>query len=402
MSNKHKKKKNTKNSIKDGTLDTIKAIISAKNITDLHGPLQVAIELEHATIPPYLTAQFSLKPIPPFADKLTDEDQRRKKVWQVIHSVVIEEMMHMTIAANILNALGGAPSINKKKFVPDYPTKLPMHIDEKLKVHLKKFSRQHVKHTFMSIEEPEPYEHPTYTELREQYAKNPDMKFDDYIITIGLFYHLLQGAINYLAPDWLPGDPKKQVTSKFYGRNDLFPILTKKDALDAIDIIVEQGEGTEKTGVLDEDGELAHYYRFKELYKGRAVRRGDCGDVITQENGEPIFDGASLILDGQKSIWNISFAETTKVLSEEWNINVANNRGEFLLREFNTLYNSLLFGLHNVFNNQSITLDETIGVMFDLSLIAQRLCATPIPGVVNDDGPVHWAPTFQFQKSRLK
>ena len=50
---------------------------------DLQAALQVAIELEHSTIPPYLTAYYSIKP------------GANAEVAQLIYSVVIEEMFHM-------------------------------------------------------------------------------------------------------------------------------------------------------------------------------------------------------------------------------------------------------------------------------------------------------------------
>ena len=43
-----------------------------------------------------------------------------------IHSVVVEEMVHMTIAANVLNAVGGAPMIDSPAFIPTYPSLLPL------------------------------------------------------------------------------------------------------------------------------------------------------------------------------------------------------------------------------------------------------------------------------------
>ena len=42
-----------------------------------------------------------------------------------IKGVVIEEMLHMTIAANVLNAVGGHPAIDRPDFVPNYPQDLP-------------------------------------------------------------------------------------------------------------------------------------------------------------------------------------------------------------------------------------------------------------------------------------
>ena len=69
-------------------------------LNDLRAHLQWAIELEHATIPPYLCALYSIKP-----GKNTD-------AAAAITSVFVEEMLHLTLAANVLNAIGGAPVID--------------------------------------------------------------------------------------------------------------------------------------------------------------------------------------------------------------------------------------------------------------------------------------------------
>jgi hypothetical protein len=120
----------------------IEGVKSATCATDLHYYLQKAVELEHSTIPPYLTAMFSLKP------------GVNRKIGELIRTVVVEEMLHMTIAANILIATGGGPQINTADFVPDYPGPLPMNIGD-LKVGIEAFSIQLVENIFMAIEEPE-------------------------------------------------------------------------------------------------------------------------------------------------------------------------------------------------------------------------------------------------------
>nr|MCU0322110.1 ferritin-like protein [Chitinophagaceae bacterium] len=54
-----------------------------KTIDSLKKHLQVAIELEHSTIPPYLCALYSIK------------EGTNVAASQIIRSVVIEEMLHM-------------------------------------------------------------------------------------------------------------------------------------------------------------------------------------------------------------------------------------------------------------------------------------------------------------------
>ena len=71
---------------------------------DLHYYLQKAVELEHSTIPPYLTAMFSVKP------------GANRRIGELIRSIVIEEMLHMTISANILIAIGGGLQMLRVEF----------------------------------------------------------------------------------------------------------------------------------------------------------------------------------------------------------------------------------------------------------------------------------------------
>ena len=68
-----------------------------------------AMRLEFATIPPYLTAMLSLKP------------GTNRDIWWAIHDVVVDEMLHLLIAGNLLNALGGRPDFLHTRFVPTYP-----------------------------------------------------------------------------------------------------------------------------------------------------------------------------------------------------------------------------------------------------------------------------------------
>ena len=88
---------------------TIPAKMRIKTLDELKAHLQKAIEVEHSTIPPYLCALYSIK------------DGHNQEAAQIIKSVVLEEMLHMILAANVLNAIGGEPILTHPKFVPKYP-----------------------------------------------------------------------------------------------------------------------------------------------------------------------------------------------------------------------------------------------------------------------------------------
>src|SRR5947209_4499291 len=69
--------------------------------------------LEHGTIPVYLTALYSLHP------------GSNSDAFHVIRVVAVEEMLHLTLAANLMNAVGGSPDLTAPGFVPDFPAYLP-------------------------------------------------------------------------------------------------------------------------------------------------------------------------------------------------------------------------------------------------------------------------------------
>jgi hypothetical protein len=203
--------------------------------------LQNAVELEHATIPPYLTAMYSLRP------------GTNEEISSLVRSVVIEEMLHMTIAANILVAIGGSPQINNPAFVPKYPGPLPMGIGGNLIVPIKAFSKDLVKEVFMEIEEPEdPI--PVSTSLA---AEEPEFA------TIGQFYQEIQRKITELGDGIFTVGPERQVLTWFDSER-LFPIVDVESANRAIETVVIEGEGT-STDPFEGDGEPAHFYRFGEM-----------------------------------------------------------------------------------------------------------------------------------------
>ena len=75
--------------------------------------LEAAVKLELSTIPPYLCALYTIHP----------EGNDEAKL--VIRSVVVEEMLHMVLAANVLNAIGGDPRVAGPEHAPRYPHELP-------------------------------------------------------------------------------------------------------------------------------------------------------------------------------------------------------------------------------------------------------------------------------------
>src|SRR5262245_12981503 len=85
--------------------------------------LQEAVELEFSTIPPYLYAMWSIDPG-------GDPDD----MSAAIRHVVVEEMLHMGLACNLLAGSGGTPRLVSA--VPRYPGPLKAGVHAGLEVGL--------------------------------------------------------------------------------------------------------------------------------------------------------------------------------------------------------------------------------------------------------------------------
>src|SRR5262249_15660585 len=102
------------------------------------------------------------------------------------------------------------------------------------------------------------------------------------------------------------GDREQQVTGRLFrgDRGLVTPIENTTTALAALEEIVKQGEGADHAQVWDGDRDpfhperkqIAHYYRFDELKKGRRYRSGD-----TPESG-PTGDVIGIDWDGVKKM----------------------------------------------------------------------------------------------------
>lgn len=316
----------------------IEGIRQADTPEKLHVYLQNAIELEHSTIPPYLTAMFSLR------------SGTNHRIGTLIRSIVIQEMLHMSIAANILIAIGGRPQINNPAFIPKYPGPLPMDIGG-LIVGIEAFSMPVVKQTFMAIEQPEdeiPVRTPGLLEAAETYA------------TIGEFYDAIKAQIRALGPSIFvnPTAPPQVVAPHWFPPDKLYPITGPDSACRAIDLIKLEGEGTALTPYQSPD-DPAHFYKFGSIVAGR--------ELVTTPTGYA-YAGAAIPFDPD-GIWplkpNCTIAEFAVGTQ-------ARNR----IEQFAWNYSSLLNALHDAFNGEPARLDAAIGAMYDLRVVAVAMMQT--------------------------
>jgi len=211
------------------------------NLADLQAALQLAMQLEFATIPPYLCAQWSI-----------DSAQDPSQVGDMIETIVVQEMFHFALAGNMLTAIGGTPNIANPSFVPTYPTNvLPGGIAQKLAVDLQPLSPNQLQ-VFMQIEYPE------FPPIALALANPP--------ATIGAFYETIASGFATVSPTINPN-------AHFVKMGEAVQIASIADAVAAISRIKGEGEGTQ--GSPDQppaDGaQFAHYYVFKEIAVGKSL-----------------------------------------------------------------------------------------------------------------------------------
>jgi hypothetical protein len=336
--------------------EIVASIRAAKEAADIHQYLQGAIELEHSTIPPYLQAFYSIK------------RGANAIVADLIRSVVVEEMLHMTIAANILNAIGGAPVISKPGFVPDYPAHLPMNVHEGLQVGLAPLSKPLIHDVFMEIEKPE---HP------QNFPVQAMMAAEAGYATIGTFYAAIIDKLRELGDGIFARDPSRQVVdSIWFPAAQLFPIDDVASAVRGIEIIVQQGEGT-SDDPLGAEGAPAHYYRFAEIYHGKRLVPNPSVEEKFSYSGAPIpFDAAG--------IWDM--VTNPKVANYP-----ANGAARAYAERFNGIYTNLLNSLHATFNGAPRHLAKALAGMYELRLAAEALIE-----IRDDASGKQAAPTFEY------
>jgi Ferritin-like len=339
-------------------------------IKELHRYLYLAMQLEHATIPPYLLALYSIHPG-------TNPD-----ATHILRTVVVEEMLHLTLAANILNAVGGTPDLTTPDFVPLYPTPLPDG-ETDFKVDLQRFSKEAVE-TFLKIERPRkaPSEaarlvrRPGTQSLVSRGLRDPQLHY----YSIGEFYEEIARGIYYLAETVGPaklftGAGAKQATAEYYysGGGELFPVTDQETAIAAIDLISGQGEGL-GGDIYDKEHELAHYYRFDQLRLGKYYQAGD-------QPGEP--NGPALTVD-----WDATYPIEKNPRMKDY----GDSELYAAAMAFNQSYAQFLALLTKAFKGEPQLLLDAVPQMFRLREKITQLIHNPIPRKKG----VHAAPTFEL------
>jgi hypothetical protein len=357
-------------------------------LAQLHDYLYRGLRIEHATLPPYLTALYSL------------ERERNSDAWHIIRVVAVEEMLHLTLVANVLNAVRGRPDLTKPGFVPRYPTALPDGEDDFL-VHLRPFGEEAVD-MFLEIERPRQAPAARHRVVEQQALPaevgssfgpesgvagealaavpgQPGLKF----YSIGEFYEEVISGINYLedrardrGKSIFTGDPARQVTQEYFysGGGQIISVTNRDTAVRALTLIAEQGEGL-GGGIYDAEDELAHYYRFQQLKLGRYYQSGD-------EPGSP--SGPRVSVDF-RAAHPVKRDPRLRDYPKDSELRAA-------AVDFNEKYASFLTMLTEAYNGKPGVLLEAVWEMFRIRDTMSRLMRNPIPGQPGKNA----GPTFEL------
>jgi hypothetical protein len=222
--------------------------------------LCAAAELEHALMCEYLFAAFTLK-------RSTDEGLSEDQVnaadrWrQTLLMVAKQEMLHLAINCNLVNALGASPHLSR----PNLPQPAK-HYPSGVRLQLLPFSERALRH-FLYLERPEGMDFDDAEGLAAVESAVPVMSEREIaphlqeFATVGHLYRSIEAGFRHLAQKM--GEDQLFVVSasgqaggELFGWSQLRPITCIDDVVQAIETIVEQGEGPRG------DWREAHFGRF--------------------------------------------------------------------------------------------------------------------------------------------
>jgi hypothetical protein len=323
------------------------------SVEDAQSMLQTAIGVEFGTLPPYLYAMFSIPP------------GENVAAAQLINSVLLQEMIHMCLACNILNAIGGNPALTP----PVYPGPLPGDIGpdggDALIIHLLALSECAMEQG-MNIEQPEDI--PDFPVVQADLLGAEAVPASG---TIGQFYAALDAYLATLPPSAWCAD-RNQITDNQFFPGQLFAINCYADAHRAIQEIVSEGEGAPDEP-LDFQQELAHYYRFGEVFYNK---------VLTKTAEPPGYQWGpeSLGVD-----WSLVYPAIPDPCTHDFSNDPP--AAQAAQDACNAAYTAMVDALQAAVTGTEGALGNAVRAMFDLRLAAKVALHTPLADGVSVAGP---------------
>lgn len=203
----------------EATAGLFSRLHAGPTLQDLQDTAQLALQVEFATVPTYLSGLYSI------ADTSSD-------AYQILRSVVMEEMFHVNQAANIIVALGGMPRFTGDA-VPVFPGYLPQaNPDTTPYLGLYRASVDVFRNVYEAIETPAAFGAPA--------------QGDNYDSIAQLYSALVNAVESYDGNPFTTDGPGRQRTDIYLGKfgGNVEPVVDMKSFNLAVQEIVQQGEGT--------------------------------------------------------------------------------------------------------------------------------------------------------------
>ena len=334
-----------------------------KQLNELRKLMALAIQVELSTIPPYATAAYTISQAGQY-DQIMPLEVNAEPL-EVIRQVMVEEMLHLALAANILNAIGGEVNLPETARGLTYPRHLlPQGHGPVL--HLRKFTKDQV-HSFREVERAPP----NFERVKGGNCLNAE--------TIGGFYHCVKERLiklcaeaNEAGVEIFTGDPALQVGPEHYwgAGGELMKVHCADTALTAIDLIVEEGEGGgqgDQAGDGDpipgtDEMDIAHFFKFNEILLSRYYQADD-------RLGSPP-TGKDLVVDWD-AVFPMKDDPTPDAFADLPEVHAK-------MMAFNETYTQLVDHLQQAFSGRPDELRRLGPVMMDLRYRAQALVRIPV------------------------
>jgi hypothetical protein len=240
-----------------------------------------ACEIEHGLMCEYLYAQFSLKR--GLDEGLTPSQLDRVRGWEAaLVSVIKQEMMHLALSTNILTAIGAAPHFER----PNFPIRSRWY-PSGVQIALVPFGERALRH-FIYLERPEGMAlHDAAGFAAARHARPltaggaPLVAVPREWRTVGHLYRGIEAGLAHLCSRYgeeavFIGPASAQAVTEIFEWPELVAVTDLTSARQAIEVIVEQGEGARG------DWTRSHFGTFVGMLE----------DLLAMQTADPTFKPA--------------------------------------------------------------------------------------------------------------
>ncbi len=334
--------------------------------------LRAAMKVELTTIPLYATAAYTIAEEGEYA-RIAPE-QANAEPAETIRQVMLEEMLHLALAANLLNAVKGEVVLDRAEAIPAYPCAI-LPSGKGPVANLRRFSKDQVR-LFREIERAPP----NFDKVKDGNWKKAE--------TIGGFYHCVEMALDAIVKAHgeqavFTGESSWQVGPEHYwgAGGEMIRVTDAASARAALAMIVEEGEGADLGGLAGdndpipgsggEQEDIAHFYKFNQILLARRYAPDD-------RLGQPP-SGGDLVTD-----WSAVHPMRNDPRAEDYT-QLPEVHARMLA--FDRLYTDFLLTLHTAFNGAPERLREMAPTMISMRRAAEALVRIPVNEAGETAGP---------------